>query len=53
MLYFPEGCGHGCMTLEDDTEVFHQMSKFYHPELARERDGMIRHFKLRVQASWK
>jgi dTDP-4-dehydrorhamnose 3,5-epimerase len=35
MLYVPEGCGHGFLTLEDATEVFYQMSEFYHPELAR------------------
>jgi dTDP-4-dehydrorhamnose 3,5-epimerase len=35
MVYVPEGCGHGFLTLEDDTEVFYQMSEFYHPELAR------------------
>lgn len=35
MLYVPEGCGHGFLTLEDNTEVFYQMSEFYHPELAR------------------
>ena len=35
MLYIPEGCGHGFITLEDETEVFYQMSEFYHPELAR------------------
>jgi dTDP-4-dehydrorhamnose 3,5-epimerase len=35
MLYVPEGCGHAFLTLEDDTEVFYQMSEFYHPELAR------------------
>jgi dTDP-4-dehydrorhamnose 3,5-epimerase len=35
MLYVPEGCAHGFLTLEDDTEVFYQMSEFYHPELAR------------------
>jgi dTDP-4-dehydrorhamnose 3,5-epimerase len=34
MLYVPEGCGHGFLTLEDETEVFYQMSEFYHPELA-------------------
>ena len=32
MLYVPEGCGHGLMTLEDETEVFYQISEFYHPE---------------------
>jgi dTDP-4-dehydrorhamnose 3,5-epimerase len=35
MLYVPEGCGHGFLTLEDDTEVLYQMSEFYHPELTR------------------
>lgn len=35
MAYIPEGCAHGFMTLEDDTEVFYQMSEFYNPESAR------------------
>ena len=35
MLYIPEGCAHGFLTLQDDTEVFYQMSEFYHPESAR------------------
>jgi dTDP-4-dehydrorhamnose 3,5-epimerase len=35
MLYIPEGCAHGLLTLMDNTEVFYQMSEFYHPELAR------------------
>jgi dTDP-4-dehydrorhamnose 3,5-epimerase len=35
MLYIPEGVAHGFQTLEDDTEVFYQMSEFYHPECAR------------------
>lgn len=34
-IYVPEECGHGFLTLEDETEVFYQMSEFYHPELAR------------------
>jgi dTDP-4-dehydrorhamnose 3,5-epimerase len=35
MLYIPEGCAHGFLTLEDHTEVFYQMSEFYSPESAR------------------
>ena len=35
MLYIPKGFVHGFLTLEDDTEVFYQMSEFYHPECAR------------------
>jgi len=35
MLYVPENCGHGFMTLQDDVEVFYQMSEFYNPEAAR------------------
>ncbi len=35
MIYIPEGCAHGFLTLEDDTEVFYQMSEFYYPEAAR------------------
>ena len=35
MLYVPEGCAHGFLTLEDETEVFYQMSQFYNPGSAR------------------
>jgi dTDP-4-dehydrorhamnose 3,5-epimerase len=35
MLYIPEHCAHGFLTLEDETEIFYQMSEFYHPETAR------------------
>lgn len=35
MLYIPEGFAHGFQTLEDDTEVFYQMSEFFHPESGR------------------
>lgn len=35
MLYVPEGFAHGYQTLEDNTEVFYQMSQFYTPEYAR------------------
>jgi dTDP-4-dehydrorhamnose 3,5-epimerase len=34
-LYIPEGCGHGFLTLEDNTEVLYQMSEFYVPEAGR------------------
>ena len=35
MLYIPEGVAHGFQTLEDHTEVFYQISEFYHPENIR------------------
>jgi dTDP-4-dehydrorhamnose 3,5-epimerase len=35
MLYIPEGFAHGYQTLADDTEIFYQMSEYYHPESAR------------------
>jgi dTDP-4-dehydrorhamnose 3,5-epimerase len=35
MLYIPEGLAHGFQTLEDNTEIFYQMSEFYHPECAK------------------
>jgi dTDP-4-dehydrorhamnose 3,5-epimerase len=35
MLYVPEGMAHGFQTLCDNTEVFYQMSEFYHPECAK------------------
>lgn len=35
LLYVPEGMAHGFQTMEDDTEVFYQMSQVYHPESAR------------------
>jgi dTDP-4-dehydrorhamnose 3,5-epimerase len=34
-LYIPGGCAHGFLTLEDETEVFYQMSEFHHPDSAR------------------
>jgi dTDP-4-dehydrorhamnose 3,5-epimerase len=35
MLYVPEGFAHGFLTLEDNTEIFYQMSEFYAPAHAR------------------
>jgi dTDP-4-dehydrorhamnose 3,5-epimerase len=35
MLYIPEGCAHGFLTLEDQTEVLYQMSEFYQADSAR------------------
>jgi dTDP-4-dehydrorhamnose 3,5-epimerase len=34
-VYVPEGFAHGFQVLEDETEVFYQMSQFYSPEHAR------------------
>jgi len=34
-LYIAEGFAHGFQTLADDSEVFYQMSEFFHPEYAR------------------
>ena len=31
----PGGCAHGFLTLDDDTEVFYQMTEFFHGDLAR------------------
>jgi dTDP-4-dehydrorhamnose 3,5-epimerase len=35
VLYVPEHCAHGFLSLEDDTEVSYLISEFYRPELAR------------------
>ena len=35
MLFVPPGFAHGFQTLRDGSEVFYQMSEFYHPGSAR------------------
>ena len=35
MLYVPQGCAHGYVTLEDASEVFYLVSHPYHPEAER------------------
>ncbi len=35
MLYVPESCAHGFLTLEDDTEALYLVSEFYAPECER------------------
>lgn len=34
MLYVPEGCAQGYVTLSDNTEMYYHTSEFYHPESA-------------------
>ena len=34
-VYVPAGVAHGFQSLEDETEVFYQMSEFYYPESQR------------------
>jgi len=34
-LYIPDGCAHAFLTTQDETEVFYQMSEFFHPGAAR------------------
>ncbi|NLB78022.1 MAG: dTDP-4-dehydrorhamnose 3,5-epimerase [Clostridiaceae bacterium] len=35
MIYIPGGYAHGFQTLEDNTDVFYQMSEFFFPECSR------------------
>jgi dTDP-4-dehydrorhamnose 3,5-epimerase len=35
MVYIPKGCAHGFLTMQDETEVFYQMSEVHNAESAR------------------
>ena len=35
MIYLPEGCAHGCQSLEDDTEFYYMTSAGYSPNEVR------------------
>jgi dTDP-4-dehydrorhamnose 3,5-epimerase len=35
MIYVPEGFAHGYLTLAEDTEIYYNTTRFYHPESAR------------------
>jgi dTDP-4-dehydrorhamnose 3,5-epimerase len=35
MIYVPEGCAHGFLTLEDQSEIFYQVTEFYNAESGR------------------
>ena len=35
MLFIPEGCAHGFLTLEDDSDVLYLMGQPYAPEAQR------------------
>jgi dTDP-4-dehydrorhamnose 3,5-epimerase len=35
MFYIPKGCAHGFQALEDQTEVYYQISEFYEPQAAQ------------------
>lgn len=48
MVYIPEGCAHGFLTLENDVEVSYQISEFYHPEAA----GGVRWDDPAFQIAW-
>ncbi len=35
MLFIPEGCAHGCLSLEGDSEIYYLTSAFYSPGCVR------------------
>ena len=48
MLYIPEGFAHGFQTLEDNTEIFYQMSQAHMPDYSRG----VRYNDKRFQILW-
>jgi len=48
MLYIPKLFAHGFQTLEDETEIFYQMSEFYEPAAAKG----LRWNDLRLGINW-
>ena len=47
-VYVPEGCAHGYLTLENDTEVMYQVSEFYSPGA----EGGLRWDDPRLAIAW-
>jgi dTDP-4-dehydrorhamnose 3,5-epimerase len=35
MLFVPEGCAHGCQSLDDNTEIYYMTSAYYSPDASR------------------
>jgi dTDP-4-dehydrorhamnose 3,5-epimerase len=48
MLYVPEGCAHGCQSLEDDTEILYMASAYYDGSASRG----VRHDDPAFAISW-
>lgn len=48
VLYVPEGFALGFQTLENDTELYYQMSEYYHPE----KSGGIKWNDPKIQIKW-
>lgn len=48
MLFLPEGCAHGCLSLEDASEIFYLTSAYYAPDCARG----VRHDDPAIGIAW-
>jgi len=48
MMYVPQGCAHGFITLEDNTEAFYLVNSFYTPELEKG----VRYNDTRFKIEW-